>query len=37
MDADVRVAENTERDTLWHEVILTQAPGRGRYEKRPAG
>jgi deazaflavin-dependent oxidoreductase (nitroreductase family) len=36
MDADVRVAENTERDTLWHDVILAQAPGRRRYERKAA-
>ncbi len=37
MDVDVRVAENAERDTLWHEVIVAQAPWRRRYEKRPTG
>jgi len=36
MDADVRVAQNTERDTLWHEVILAQDPRRRRYEKKAA-
>jgi len=30
----VRVAENAERDRLWHEVILAQAPQRRRYEKK---
>ncbi len=34
MDADVRVTENAERETLWHEVILAQAPWRRRYEKK---
>ena len=34
MDADVRVTENPERDTLWHEVILVQDPRRRRYEKK---
>src|SRR5690348_1252047 len=34
MDADVRVAENAERDTLWHEVILARDPRRRRYEKK---
>jgi deazaflavin-dependent oxidoreductase (nitroreductase family) len=36
MDADVRVAENAERDTLWHKVILAQDPRRHRYEKKAA-
>ena len=31
LHADVRVAENTERDTLWHQVILAQHPRRRRY------
>ncbi len=34
IDADVRIAGNTERDTLWHQVILAQDPRRGRYEKK---
>jgi deazaflavin-dependent oxidoreductase (nitroreductase family) len=34
MDTDVRVAQNAERDRLWHEVILAQAPQRRRYEKK---
>jgi F420H(2)-dependent quinone reductase len=25
LDADVRVADSTERDVLWHDVILAQA------------
>ena len=33
-DADVRVVENADRDTLWHEVILAQDPRRSRYEKK---
>ena len=33
---DVRVAENGERDALWNEVILAQAPWRQRYEKKAA-
>ena len=36
MGADVRIAENTERDTLWHEVILAQDPRRRRYEQKAA-
>jgi len=28
IDADVRIAENRERDKLWHEVILAQDPQR---------
>jgi len=36
IDTDVRVAENAERDTLWHEVILAQDPRRLRYEKKAA-
>lgn len=36
IDADMRVAENAERDKRWHEVILVQDPWRRRYEKRPA-
>jgi deazaflavin-dependent oxidoreductase (nitroreductase family) len=36
MGADVRVAENAERDTLWHEVILAEDPRRRRYEKKAA-
>jgi deazaflavin-dependent oxidoreductase (nitroreductase family) len=36
IDADVRVAENSERDTLWHQVILAQDPWRRRYEKKAA-
>ncbi len=34
MDADVRVAGNAERDTLWHEVILARDPRRRRYEEK---
>ena len=34
INADVRVTQNTERDTLWHQVILPQAPWRRRYEKK---
>ena len=34
MDAEVRVAENTERDMLWHQIILAQDPRRRRYEQR---
>ena len=34
MDADVRVAEGAERDMLWHDVILKQAPWRRRYEQK---
>jgi F420H(2)-dependent quinone reductase len=37
MDADVLIADSAERDTLWQQVILAQAPQRRRYEKRPAG
>jgi deazaflavin-dependent oxidoreductase (nitroreductase family) len=33
LEAGVRIAGNTERDMLWHEVILAQDPRRGRYEK----
>lgn len=36
INADVRVTGNTERDTLWHQVILPQAPSRRRYEKKAA-
>lgn len=34
MDADVRIAGSAERDMLWQQVILPQAPGRRRYEKK---
>jgi deazaflavin-dependent oxidoreductase (nitroreductase family) len=34
MDTDVRVTGNTERDTLWHDVILAHDPRRRRYEKK---
>ena len=34
MDADVRVAERAERDMLWQQVILAQAPWRRRYAKK---
>ena len=34
MDAEVRVAENTERDMLWHQVIMAQDPRRRRYEQK---
>ncbi len=34
VDADVRIAGDTERDTLCREVILAQDPRRGRYGKR---
>jgi deazaflavin-dependent oxidoreductase (nitroreductase family) len=34
IDADVCVAKNTERDKLWHEVIVAQDPRRLRYEKK---
>ena len=33
---DVRVAEDGERETLWNEVVLAQAPWRQRYEKKAA-
>ena len=33
-DADVRIADNGERDTLWNEVILAQDPRRRRYEQK---
>jgi deazaflavin-dependent oxidoreductase (nitroreductase family) len=32
--ADVRVAKGAERDILWHDLILKQAPERRRYEKK---
>ena len=32
--ADVRVAGDAERDRLWLEVIMAQAPWRHRYEKK---
>ena len=34
IDVHVRVTDNAERDMLWHEVILVQAPWRRRYEKK---
>lgn len=34
MDADVRIAESAERDMLWQQVILAQAPWRRRYERK---
>jgi deazaflavin-dependent oxidoreductase (nitroreductase family) len=33
-DVDVRIAENNERERLWNDVILAQAPWRQRYEKK---
>jgi deazaflavin-dependent oxidoreductase (nitroreductase family) len=34
MNADVRVAQGAERDVLWRDVILKQAPQRRRYEEK---
>ena len=34
LDADVRIAGSAERDMLWQQVILAQAPWRRRYEKK---
>jgi len=34
MDADVCIAEGAERDTLWQQVILAQAPWRRRHEEK---
>lgn len=34
LDADARITENTERDTLWHEVILVKDPRRRHYENK---
>jgi deazaflavin-dependent oxidoreductase (nitroreductase family) len=34
IDVGVRIAENAERDTLWHQVILLKDPRRRRYQKK---
>lgn len=34
VEVDVRVTYGEERDRLWHDVILAQAPWRAKYERK---